>query len=277
MAIDEKELSTLVDVTRPYVPCMYDYYLGGQYNSAADRAAARKVIEAAPTTPMIARENRRFLRRTVRFLSKQGVRQFLDIGSGLPTVGNTHEIARSVNPDAKVAYIDNEPVVKILGEAILAKEEGTAVVIESAFTPQNILNNRTVKETIDFAQPIGLLMYSVLQFVPDEKLPEIMTTLLDAMPSGSYFVASHSCLTNERLENYDESQAERVKEQYKNAATTVTNRSLKDIEAKVFARDEWTVVEPGVVWIPQWRPDEQDKSEDAVDECYMVGAVSRKA
>lgn len=276
MDIIEDDLPRLVDTTRPNVPCMYDFYLGGKLNSAVDREAAQKAMDAAPIIPMIARENRRFLRRSVRFMSEQGVKQFLDIGSGLPTVGNTHEIAKAVNPDAKVVYVDHEPVVKVLGERILASEEGTAVVIESALNPKEILEHPEVLALIDFTRPVGLLMYSVLHFISDEQLPGVLEPLRGALPPGSYLAASHQFTPPTGEWTFDNSKSKVVKDQYKNAATSVTARSLAEMKTKIFSTQNWKMVEPGLVWVPQWRPNERDKSEEGSDQCFMVGAVSLK-
>lgn len=276
MTIDETHLGTLIDTLQPHVPCMYDYYLGGNYNSATDRQAAQEAIDAAPIIPMIARENRKFLRRSVRFMSQQGVKQFLDIGSGLPAVGNTHEVAQSVNHDAKVVYVDHDPVVKTLGEEILAKEEGVSIVTESALHPERILQHPHVQRLTDFSRPIGLLMYSVLHFISDVDLPRILDTLYGALPTGSYVAASHHCTPSTSKWTFDNAKALMTQEQYKDASTTVYARSKEKIQDSIFTLDGWEMVDPGLVWVPEWRPDDIDKSEDGTDKCFMLGAVSVK-
>ena len=277
--IDEAHLSTLIDTSRPYVPCMYDYYLGGHYNSAADRAAAQKALDAVPAISLMCRMNRGFLRRAVRFMARQGVRQFLDIGSGLPTNGNTHEIAQEVlgQGNGRVVYVDSEEVVKILGSEILAKDESTAVVIESCTNPTAILEHPDVKRLIDFSKPVGILMLSLLHFFPDEELSSILDPLRDAMCPGSYFAASLTRTPEAGEFKWGKESGDTVSAQYKAASTNTFPRFHQEIIDKVFAKEGWDMQEPGLVNVGAWRVADGDVVEGDLDDCPLYGALVKKA
>jgi hypothetical protein len=168
---------------------MYDYMLGGRENFQADRSAAESVLRVLPETKQKVRENRAFLRRAVGFLSEQGIRQFLDIGSGLPTQDNVHEVAHEVNADAKVVYVDHDPVVVSHGNALLAKSEQVIVVQADFRQPEALLGLSAIREHLDFAQPVAVILLQVLHFVSDEEDPAgIVAALKDAFCSGSFLV-----------------------------------------------------------------------------------------
>ena len=154
-----------LDLDRPNAARMYDYYLGGSHNFAVDRELAGKVLEAWPDMPRAAQANRAFLRRAVRFLLDQGVRQFLDIGSGIPTVGNVHEVAQAAAPDARVVYVDTDPVAVAHSRAILAGDAQTAVVQADGRDPAGLLAHPGVTGLLDLRRPVGLLMVALLHFV----------------------------------------------------------------------------------------------------------------
>ncbi|KAF2097976.1 DUF574-domain-containing protein [Rhizodiscina lignyota] len=276
--IDETYLSTIIDTSRPHVPCMYDYYLGGQYNSTVDRAAAQKALDAVPTISLMARMNRGFLRRVVRFMARQGVRQFLDIGSGLPTNGNTHEIAQEVlgEANARVVYVDHEEIVKTLGSEILAKDENSAVVIESCLHPQEILDHPDVRQLIDFSQAVGILMISLLHFFSDAQLPVIIDPIRNAACSRSYFAASQFYTPEDGKFRYDEDKGEQVAEQYRAASTNTYGRTEQEIVNKIFKRDGWEMEEPGLANVGAWRVDDGDKVEGDPDDCYILGGLAKK-
>lgn len=276
--IDEDHLATLIDTTRPHVPCMYDYYLGGQYNSAADRAAAQRALDAIPAIPVMAKMNRGFLRRAVRFMARQGVKQFLDIGSGLPTVGNTHEIAQEVlgKGNARVVYVDSEEIVKILGSEILAKDANSTGVIESCLNPQAILDHPEVKRLIDFSQPVGVMMMSLLHFFSDEQLPSIIDPMRNAVCPGSYFAASQLYLPEDSPYKWGKEKAEQVQKQYKQASTHAHGRTEKGIVEKIFESEDWEMQEPGLANVGAWRIEDGDKVEGDLEDCFLVGAVSKK-
>jgi len=183
-----------VDPTRASVARVYDALLGGKDNYEVDRQVMRELIEAMPDVADAAKENRAFLIRVARFLAGQaGVAQFLDCGSGLPTAENTHQVVQRLNPEAKVAYVDNDPVVLAHGRALLEEDERTRLVEADMFDPKSVLENGIVRQHLDFSQPIGLLALSVLHNYkgPRERPAEVMREYIDALPSGSYVAISH--------------------------------------------------------------------------------------
>jgi hypothetical protein len=201
-----------VDVSRPHSARMYDYYLGGKNHFAADRELAEKVLASMPSVRTAARENRAFLGRAVRFLAAEaGIRQFLDIGTGLPTSNNVHEVAQSVEPSARVVYADNDPLVLTHARALLASspQGRTAYVQADLRDPESILGSPRLRDVLDLSKPVALMLVGVLHFIPDEDRPaEILATLIGALPAGSYLVASHT--TTE----YDPEGWARIQRQY---------------------------------------------------------------
>ena len=172
---------------------MYDFWLGGHDNFAVDRAAALTVSEAAPEMKLMAVENRKFLRRAVRYLAAEaGIAQFLDIGTGLPTQGNVHQVAQQVNPDARVVYVDNDPMVLAHSRAL--KTGGNTAVIEADLrNPVSILDHPRTRALIDFSQPLAVLLVAVLHFIGGSDDPyAIVGSIRDALPPGSYLVISHA-------------------------------------------------------------------------------------
>ncbi|GAA3224864.1 SAM-dependent methyltransferase [Actinocorallia longicatena] len=232
--------------TTPNVARMYDFYLGGKDHFAADREAARRVLELAPFTPLLAAQNRGFLRRSVRLLSSRGVRQFLDLGAGLPTRGNVHEVARDADPGARVVYLDCDPVVVAHGRALLTSGDGLVEMTDVDMRdPERILGDAVVRRVIDFERPVGLLMNSVLHCLTDDEDPYgIVATLLEALVPGSYLAISHTT-GNDGLTSA-------VGAIYDNATTGMTYRSPEKIE-KFFTGTE--LLDPGVVPLAAWRPD----------------------
>jgi hypothetical protein len=184
-----------IDVSRPHAACIYDYYLGGKDHFDADRVTAEKALESWSAVRTGVRENRAFLGRAVRYLAEEaGIRQFLDIGTGLPSANNVHEVAQSVAPDARVVYVDNDPIVLTHAKALLtgAPQGRTAFIQADLREPERILANPTTREILEFDQPMALLLVAVLHFIPDNENPRtIVRTLVDALPSCSYMVASH--------------------------------------------------------------------------------------
>ena len=181
-----------IDTTVPSTARMYDWWLGGHDNFAADRAAALAVSEAAPEAPLMAVENRKFLRRAVRYLVAEArITQFLDIGTGLPTQGNVHQVAQGINPAARVVYVDNDPMVLAHSRAL--KTGGNTVVIEADLREsQAILDHPATRKLIDFSQPLAVLLVAVLHFISDDDDPSaIVGAIRDALPPGSHLVLSH--------------------------------------------------------------------------------------
>jgi hypothetical protein len=229
---------------------MYDYYLGGKDNFPADREAAEQAIAAMP--PGVIRagaaQNRRFLGRAVRHLAGHlGIRQFLDIGAGLPTMHNVHEVAQSIAPDSRVVYIDNDPVVITHGHALLNGVPNTTMVYGDLRDPAGILADPSLRALLDFGQPIAVLLVAVLHFIGDDQDPRgIISTLMNAAPVGSYLVISHFT-----ADSYP--QANDAVLAYKRASVSVRSRTRAEVAALF---DEYDLIDPGaVVWSPQWHPD----------------------
>jgi len=234
----------------PHPARMYDYFLGGKDNFPADREAAEKALAISPAFRTGALSNRGFLQRAVRHVTKQGIRQFLDIGTGIPTAGSTHQIAAEVAPDVRVAYLDNDPIVLVHGRALLAgADRGTATVIHSDLRdPEGILRNPEVRQVLDFDQPIALMLVAILHFVRDEEDPlGIVHRLVDSLPTGSRLVLSHA--TGDFATPEQVAQARSL---YTSSAAQLTPRT-RDQVAAFFEGLE--LEEPGLVTAPMWRPD----------------------
>lgn len=239
-------------VLKPHVPNvarMYDYYLGGKDNYAADRAAADKVLAAMPNVLAFTRANRRFLSRVVTLLARRGIRQFLDIGSGLPTQENTHEIAQRAAVDSRVVYVDNDPVVLAHGRALLADNPRTTVVQADLRDPQGIIDNPEVRKLLDFDEPVAVLLLAILHFVPDDANPAAIVTALRApLAPGSYLAITHGHAGKVSKDIEDQ-----VRDAYSaTAAGDIIPRSREQLLAYFEGMD---VLEPGVVPVEAWRPE----------------------
>jgi len=194
--VDERPPAPDIDISKPHVARMYDYFLGGSNNFAVDRAAAEQMLKLFPQTPLAAQANRRFLAEAVRWLAQEaGVRQFIDIGSGLPTRPNVHEVAQAVDKNTRVAYIDNDPLVRVHAGKLLAATPNTIMIEGDLRDPRALLDLPELREHIDFSQPVALLLVAVLHFIPEtEQAYQITRTLYDALPSGSYVALSHATI-----------------------------------------------------------------------------------
>ncbi|GIJ77849.1 S-adenosyl methyltransferase [Micromonospora phaseoli] len=256
-----------IDVERPSVARMYDYYLGGSHNFAVDRAAARAMVAAVPQAPLMAQANRAFLRRAVQFLTAAGIRQFLDIGSGIPTVGNVHEIAQRHAPDSRVVYVDVDPVAVAHSREILAGNDRTTVVQEDLRHPDRILAHPDVRAVLDFSRPVAVLVVAVLHFVADDDRPaEVLRTLRSALAPGSYLVLSQAS-----DDGRDEAERTEAEEVYRRTDNPLWVRSRAELTGFF---DGFELVEPGVVWVPQWRPETPESAEDA-ERAVFLGGVGR--
>ena len=260
-----------IDTSRPHSARIYDYFLGGKNHFAADREVAEKSLASIPSGRTGAREQRAFLGRAVSYLAAEaGVRQFLDIGTGLPTTDNVHEVAQAVDPSARVVYADNDPLVLTHARALLTSspEGRTAYIQADLRDPAAILSSPTVREVLDFSQPIALIVVAVLHFVLDEFKPAaILTTLLDELPSGSYLTASH--VTGEHLP----AQAAATTRTYRSSGVPLQVRDSDEFARLVF--DGLDLVPPGVVLVSEWRPDgTEPRPAPAEVNCY--GGVARK-
>ncbi|HMD91130.1 MAG TPA: SAM-dependent methyltransferase [Trebonia sp.] len=260
-----------IDTSRPHPARMYDYYIGGKNHFAADRELADKALASWPAGRIGLRENRRFLGRAVRYLAAEaGVRQFLDIGSGLPATNNVHEVAQAAEPSSRVVYVDNDPLVLAHARALLASSSAgrTAYVQADLRDPTAILSSPAVREVLDFGQPLALMLIAVLHFLDDEDKPdEIIGALLDALPSGSYLAASHITLEHDPVAVGGGQRA------YLDAGITMHSRDADQFARLAFSGLE--MVPPGVVLVSEWRPDVTGpRPTPAEVSCY--GGIARK-
>jgi hypothetical protein len=258
-----------IDTTRPHPARMYDAYLGGKDNYPVDREAVRQVLKAAPEVRGIAVANRAFLRRAVRFLvAEAGIRQIIDIGTGIPTAGNVHEVANEVAPGTRVVYVDNDPIVHVHANALLTGNGSTGIVLADLREPEAILAHPVTRALIDFTQPIGLLLVAILHFMPDEDNPRrIVNVLRDALPPGSYLALSH--ITGD----FRTEAAQQVAGVYNQATSTATLRSHAQVAAFF---DGWDLAEPGLVQVPLWRPDDKPLRPKDLARIWLYGGVGRK-
>jgi hypothetical protein len=251
---DEPRLAS-IDTSKPSVARMYDYYLGGKDNFQVDRDAVDQVVQVMPEVRQGVQENRAFLRRAVRYMARQGIRQFLDIGSGLPTQQNTHQVAQEINPDARVVYVGNDPVVLAHGRALLATDDNTTVAAADMRHPADVLEHPETRGLIDFNEPVGVLMIAMIHFLATEECPRVLGYLRDALAPGSYFAASH--LTTDGKPPDVVAQVEAI---YTNTSTPMYFRDHAQI-TRFF--DGFDLVDPGLVPLDCWRPDPQDPAPEA--------------
>jgi SAM-dependent methyltransferase len=256
-----------LDLDRPNAARMYDYYLGGSHNFAVDRELAAQVFEAWPDMPRAAQANRAFLRRAVRYLIEQGVRQFLDIGSGIPTVGNVHEVAQAGAPDARVVYVDTDPVAVTHSRSLLSDNDRTAVVQADGRCPADVLADPGLTGLLDLSRPVGLLMVALLHFVLDEEDPYgILAGYAARLAPGSWLVVSHGSTDTAP----GVATMETLYQQ--NTATPIQMRSRSELETLL--RDV-RLVEPGVEFLPAWRPEHPDDVGEDPSWASGYGAVGR--
>jgi hypothetical protein len=266
------DLPPEIDTSRPHSARMYDYFIGGKNHFAADRATADEVLKHSPYVPVAARENRAFLGRAVSYLAGEaGIRQFLDIGTGLPTTNNVHQVAQQVGPESRVVYVDNDPLVLAHARALLtsAPEGRTAYIDADLRDPAAILADPATREVLDFSQPVALMLVAILHFMPDETRPaHAIATLLDALPRGSYLVASH--LTTD----HDADAATAGQRVMRGAGIPMQKRGADEFARLAFPGLE--LVPPGVVLVSEWRPDGLGPR-PAPFEVNCYGGVARKA
>ncbi len=259
-----------IDLERPSTARIYDYALGGLHNFAVDREAARAVFAAMPDLPLIMQANRAFLRRAVQYLAGAGVRQFLDLGSGIPTVGNVHEVAQQIIPDARVMYVDVDPVAVAHSRLVLADNAYASVIQEDLRQPEQLVSHPEVRKLLDFDRPIGLLLLAVLQFVaPEENPAGIIARYRDALPAGSYLVISQPT-RDARSEEGD--RVERLIHQRATERFYYADRATFE---SYFTG--WELVPPGIVWLPQWRPDSPDDVDEHPERSIVYVGAGRKA
>jgi hypothetical protein len=259
-----------VDPARPSIARIYDFYLGGNHNLPADREAGREVIEVMPELPDVMRVNRAFLRRCVRYLVESGIRNFLDLGSGIPTVGNVHEIAQAVDPTSRVVYVDSDPVAVAHSREILSGNDRALIVSADLRDPQAVLGNSEVDRLLllGLGEPLALLMSAVLHFVPDDdQAAALVADYRDALPTGSYLAISHASRRQESDERVG-----RAADQYSRTVAPMKLRSLEDVAGLL---DGFEIVEPGIVYCAEWRPDPED-GPVGPDPLPQVCALARK-
>ena len=238
------------DVSKPSPARMYDFFLGGKDNFPSDREAGAKVNAALGDvmTHDIVWENRRFLQRAVRYLTESGIKQFIDLGTGLPTQGNVHEIAQELEPEARVVYVDNDPIVLAHGRALLATNATTTVITADIRDPAAILSDPELTALIDFSQPVAVLFVAIFHFIPDSDDPSgILAAFRERLAPGSYLALSH--LT---MDGPDAGEVEQVVEVYKNATSPIVFRPGHEITGFF---DGFEPAEPGITRPWKWRPE----------------------
>ena len=255
-----------VDTTRANPARVYDYWLGGSHNFPVDQEVGRAIEAVEPNAGVFARANRAFIGRAVRFMAAAGIRQFLDIGSGIPTVAHVHEVAQQAAPGSRVVYVDVDPIAIAHSRAILAGTQDATVVSGDLRQPEEILASEDVRRLIDFSQPVGLLLVLVLHFIGDDEDPlRAVATLRDALAPGSYFALSHAT-------SDDKPAAGPMVEKAYNGTVSTPMRLRTHAEILRFF-DGFQVVDPGLVSAPLWRPD----SPASIDGFWgTVAGVARK-
>jgi hypothetical protein len=255
-----------IDTERPNAARVYDYLLGGACNFKIDREFAEKLLENNPEIEGAVRHNRAFLGRAVRFCVEQGIRQFLDLGSGVPTVGNVHEIAQSMAPGCRVVYVDHEPVAVAHSQLMLEHNQYADALRADLLDVDTVLGSEPVRRLIDFTQPVAVIMAAVLHFVPDSADPyATVARYLEAMAPGSYLVLSHGV-------RVEQERVERGYRMYNQSSTPAGGRTREEIGAFMAGTD---IVEPGLVWTTQWRPEFNPRAEP--EPAWLYAAVGRKA
>jgi hypothetical protein len=279
-ATDPEIVPEGVDLERPNAARIYDYLLGGTANWAIDREFAAKALETFPMMREVARTGREFLGRGVRYLARQGITQFLDLGSGVPTVGNVHEIADEVNPQSHCVYVDHEPVAAAHAQVLLEREGDPtrhAVIQADLRDPDAVWQRARRTGVLDPARPIGLIMVGVLYFVgPADRPHEIVAAYRDRLPPGSYLLSSH--LTEDEVPEDGGEQRAEVRAQYTRSSSQLFLRTRAEFTAFF---DGFELVPPGVVWLPEWHLEERESpasEEYAADppRSYALGGLGRK-
>jgi hypothetical protein len=246
---------------------MYNYWLGGKDNFAADRALADKVVQAVPSTRQMTWENRHFVTRAAAFMASQGVDQFLDIGTGIPVTPNLHETVQATVPTARVVYVDNDPIVLVHARALMASSpDGALAYVDSDLRhPERLLDDPQLRRVLDLRRPVGLTLVAVLMLLSDADDPwRLVSVLRDAVPSGSYLALTHPS------GDFDAAAMDRVRAVATGAAATFQPRSRHQV-ARFFG--DWQPVEPGLVPVKTWRPDHEVNDPESA---YYWAGVARK-
>jgi hypothetical protein len=250
MVTESNWIPNEIPTDRPSAARIYDCLLGGYHNFESDRVVCEKLIEIYPEIRLAAQVNRGFLRRAVRFFLAQGLDQFLDIGSGIPTVGNVHEVAQAINPAARIVYVDIDPVAVAHSRAILAENQNAIAIQGDVREPHTILDVPQVQSVLDFSRPVGLLLVSVLHYVlVDEMASQAVRVLGDSLAPGSYMAIAHTTPATQPAEVEDQ-----MNETFRPASDT-RSRTREQI---LHFFESWRLVEPGVVYTPLWHPEGPD-------------------
>jgi hypothetical protein len=257
-----------INTSLPHSARMYDYWLGGKDNFAVDRAMAEALIAAIPTLRTMAAENRRFVHRVARHLVESGIRQFLDIGTGIPTRPNLHEVAQGIAPESRVVYVDNDPIVLVHARALMVStEQGRSEYIHADMRePEKILTDPALTDTLDLSQPVALSLIAILMLLSDDDEPwDKVRTLMDALPSGSYVAITHP------TQDFNPEAMAAAVAAAQQGQMTLVPRTRADVE-RFF--DGWELIEPGVVPVMAWRPEGGPPADPAA--AYYWAGVARK-
>jgi SAM-dependent methyltransferase len=257
-----------VDTERPSAARIYDYWLGGAHNFEADRRVAEQMLAAYPDGRQKVWANRAFLRRAVEFLVGEGVRQFLDVGSGVPTVGHVHEVAQALAPESRVVFVDIDPVAVAHSRVLLAANDRTAAIQEDVRRPEQIWAAPEVQGLLDLSKPVAVLAVALFHFIPDADDPAgVIARLTAPLASGSYLALSHG--TEDGVDDTTE-----LEELYRRVGINWSSRPHHQVEAFFAGHD---LVEPGLVWVQSWRSDSiDDPYRDHPEYSSVYAGVGRK-
>jgi len=264
----ESKAKSVAASTQPSIAGMYNHYLGGSNNSAVDRDAAKEVQKAMPDASNLAKENRSYLRRCIGYMYGCGIRQFIDIGSGHPTDGNTHEIVHSIAPLAKVVYVDIDPTVVEYWKSRLSAVNGTTIIYGDIRKTQEVIDNPELAQFINFKEPVGVLMMCVACFFTEAEITTVMSTIRSAICEGSYVAVTHDTLDGHKHEKDTIAKVQKI---YSNTSIPIFFRNREEVD-RIF--QGLSLVEPGVVFLDEWRVETDLPAPKAVK--WLYGGMARK-
>jgi SAM-dependent methyltransferase len=263
-----------IDPTKANVARVYDFQLGGKDNYAIDREVGRQIVELAPEAPAVAHSNRAFLQRAVRYMiAEAGIRQFIDIGSGLPTQGNVHEVAQDAHPGTRVAYVDNDPVVLVHARALLDTGDGTKVISGDLRRPGGIVANTELREFIDLDKPVGLLLIAIMHHINDDEAPEaIMAQLRDALAPGSHLAITHFHNPGSAMPEASElaMAGEKLMTERFGRGRFRTGQEILSLFG------DFELVDPSLVPLPHWRPEAGEPPALIAGDHLLLGGVAAR-
>lgn len=260
----------VIDTSVPSIARVYDYLLGGKHYYEVDRVASEAMVDAVPETTLLAAANRSFVRRVVRFLvGEAGIDQILDIGSGLPTAGNVHEIAQEINPRTRVVYVDKDPIVLANGRALLSANENTTVIMADLREPAAIFDHPDTQRTLDLSRPFAVILGGILMHIEDEEDPHgIVSVIRDRLPAGGYLVVSGCCDPGEPRAT----ELNQIFFEYQ-----MGSRCFRPVAEQVDYLAGLEVIEPGLVPCSRWRPSFDFPDPDNPAHQMVIGGIGRKA